>query len=171
MRVLVALFLWCLSSAAALAQYPYPNPIAPNQPCVDNSNRIANTHFVHACGGGGPMDLAQFYPGVPVNNAIIRIAVVRTGLCSIVPGTSGTSTAIAKTAATASTVVKINQITAGVSTQRGAVTFALSGTVGSFSLIASAMSLAAGDMVEFAYPASADATLADVAITLACSLT
>ncbi len=58
--LLVLAFLASLSASAPVAAQAVGgpggnpnNPIAPNQPCPDDSNRVANTHFVHTCGGGG----------------------------------------------------------------------------------------------------------------------
>ncbi len=58
--LLVLAFLASLSASAPVAAQGVGgpggnpnNPIAPNQPCPDDSNRIANTHFVHECGTGG----------------------------------------------------------------------------------------------------------------------
>lgn len=49
---IITVFFVCILALGAHAQNPQPNPIAPNQPCTDNSNRIANTHYVQTCSPG-----------------------------------------------------------------------------------------------------------------------
>lgn len=115
-------------------------------------------------GGGCPFDIAMFLPGVPANSAIVRVAINRAVSC---PAGFVGSTAIARESSSASAVVNVNQITAGVSTTRGTVTFPISAT-GVFATMAG-VTLAAGDLVEFAFPSSADATLGDIAISLDCA--
>ena len=72
------------------------------------------------------------------------------------------SYAIANTAATASTTVTIKKNGSTV----GTFTWASSGTVATFT-ISSNIDLAAGDILQFVAPATADVTLADIGVTLA----
>jgi hypothetical protein len=112
-----------------------------------------------------PFDIVMFWPGVPPNDAIVRIALTRAVTClAALPNSVGNASA----AATASATININQVTAGTPTLRGTAVFAMGGTTATFSA-GSPIILAAGDDVEFHFPASADATLADVAITLQCT--
>jgi hypothetical protein len=111
-------------------------------------------------------DLAIFYPGTIGASAFVRIVAARAA--TYATNLAG-SYCVAKEGATSSTTVNINQIHAGTSTNRGTVVFGSGGgtnvTNCTFTA-ASGISLAAGDAVEFAFPASPDATLGDVAITL-----
>lgn len=75
--------------------------------------------------------------------------------------TTGNSAAKASVAATASTVITIK---VNGSTTVGTATFAASGTTATMSITSG--SISAGDLVTFHAPASADATLANIAVTL-----
>jgi hypothetical protein len=112
-----------------------------------------------------PYDIAIFYPGAPPNNAIVRKAFTRAVTC--VAGLTN-SVGNASVAATASATININQIVAGTPTLRGTAVFAMGATTATFAA-ASPITFAAGDDVEFHFPASSDATLANVAITLQCT--
>lgn len=72
------------------------------------------------------------------------------------------SQAVAHTAATGSTTVTINKNGSSI----GTIAWASSGTVGVFTF-ASSVTFAAGDVISLVAPSSADATLADISITLA----
>lgn len=109
-----------------------------------------------------PYDLATFMPGTPAASAIARVAVVRPVKLSA--GLSGLA-CIGKTAATGSTTVTLNKVSAGVTTAIGSLAWSGSGTTCS-PTFSSDVTLAAGDMLEEAWPVSPDATLADIAITL-----
>jgi len=113
--------------------------------------------------GGCPFDIVLNWPSTPPNAALVRIGIDRSVSCPV--ALSG-SVGIAKTAATATTTVNINQVTAGVDTNRGSVQWAASGTVGTFN--STAITFAANDIAEFAFPVTADASLGDVSITLKC---
>ncbi|MCP3381233.1 hypothetical protein NLM31_12870 [Bradyrhizobium sp. CCGUVB4N] len=110
-----------------------------------------------------PYDLPIFMPGTQTASAIARIILPR---AIQLPASLTSSQCLAKTAATASTTVTLNKISSGVTTGIGTAVWAASGTSCTFTF-SSNVSLAAGDMVEFAFPASPDATLSDIAITLA----
>lgn len=114
--------------------------------------------------GGCPFDIAMFLPGVPANSAIVRVAIVRSVSC---PAGFAGSVGYAKESSSGSAVVTVNQVTGGTGTARGTMTFSISNT--GVPASGSGMSLSAGDLVEFAFPASADATLGDIAITLDCA--
>lgn len=109
-------------------------------------------------------DLATFWPGVPPASAITRIAITRAATCSVA---FAGSTAYARESSSGSATVNINQYVGATGTNRGAATFNISST-GTFSS-AAGMTLSPGDIVEFAFPATPDSTLGDIAITLACT--
>jgi hypothetical protein len=112
-----------------------------------------------------PFDIEIFYPGVPPNSAIVRVALTRAVACvAALTGSVGNASA----AATASTTININQVVSGTPTLRGTAVFAMGATTATFTA-ASPITLSAGNDVEFAFPSSADATLANVAITLQCT--
>lgn len=109
-------------------------------------------------------DLATFWPGIPPANAITRISIPRNVTC---PTAFSGSTGFARESSSASAVVNINQYTGASGTNRGTATFNLSSTPTFAS--SAGMTLAPGDIVEFAFPATPDATLGDISITLECS--
>ncbi len=84
-----------------------------------------------------------------------------------VGGISCISAGSAKTAATGSTTFIVNRITSGVTTQIGTIVFAASGTVPTFTTTSGAVeTLSVGDILTVIGPATADATLANWAVTL-----
>jgi hypothetical protein len=105
-------------------------------------------------------DIATFFPGAPANSqTLLRYVAARV----IRFGAGAPSSQLsAGTAATGSATVSIkkNGSTAGT------ITVSPSGTTGSFT-VGSTISLVAGDVLTIVGPSSADATLADIAITLA----
>jgi hypothetical protein len=127
---------------------------------------IAVTDCSNLPAGGCPFDIAMFIPGIPADGAIVRVAITRAVSC---PSGFGGSIGYARESSSSSAVITVNQVTAGVGTARGTVTFNLSNT-GAFASGAG-MTLAAGDLVEFEFPTPADITLGDIAITLQCSRT
>ena len=124
--------------------------------------------------GGCPFDIAMTWNGVPASytncttptDSCVNVAITRAVTC---PAAFAGSIGLAQVASTGTKVVNVNQITAGTPTTRGTVTFTASAT-GVFAS-GSGMTLASGDLVQFAFPTTADATLADIAITLKCSRT
>lgn len=110
-----------------------------------------------------PYDIAMWWPGKPIGSSKVRIIIPR---ATQLPQNLTDSQCKAGTAATASTTVTLNKISGGSTTSMGTAVWSAAGTTCSFTFSA-AVNLAAGDMVEFLFPASADATLADIAITLA----
>jgi len=110
-----------------------------------------------------PYDVAMWWPGKPTGSSKVRIIMPR---AATLPQNLTNSACKAGTAATASTTVTLNKISGGTTTGMGTAAWAAAGTSCSFTFSA-AVNLAAGDMVEFLFPSSADATLADIAITLA----
>lgn len=106
-----------------------------------------------------PYDLGAFFPGKPAASQLMgRIAAVRAfdlpaGLVGSV-ASSGT----ASTAATSISLLKNG-------TAFGSVAFAAGATAATFSA-ASAVAFAIGDTLSIQAPATADATLADISITL-----
>jgi len=114
----------------------------------------------------GIYDLATFYPGSPPASAITRVVSVR---AATFPSSLTGSDCVAKSGATASTTININKIHSGSSSNVGSITFAASGSANQTCTLSAtaSFSLAVGDALEFAFPSSPDATLADVAVTLA----
>ena len=115
--------------------------------------------------GGCPFDTAFFWFGVPPNALVLRKEVRRAVSC---PAGFADSGGRSIAAATAQAVVNINQVSGGVSTNRGTLTWAAGAFVPTVASSAG-MTLADGDAIEAAFPATADATLASVEITLKCS--
>lgn len=120
---------------------------------------VAAYPYTVAGTGLRPTPFAFNYSGVPGASATVSDAVTQSGL-SLPIGLTG-SQATAGVAATASTVftIKVNGVA------KGTVTFAASGTTGTFSFT-SAVTLNPGDTISMVAPAVPDATLADIAITL-----
>jgi hypothetical protein len=107
-----------------------------------------------------PFDLTAFYPGVPSASAIVtRVPVAR---AVTFPSALAGSIGKARVAATAQTVFDVQKNGASV----GSITFAAAATSATFAA-ASAITLAAGDILSIHAPATADATLADIGIVLA----
>lgn len=110
--------------------------------------------------GAQPFDVTAFYPGVPSASAIItRVPVARA--VTFPSGLTG-SIGRARVAATAQTVFDVQKNGASV----GSITFAASATSATLTA-ASAVTLAAGDILAIIAPGSADTTLADVGVVLA----
>lgn len=109
-----------------------------------------------------PYDVSAFYPGAPTASAkIVYVPVAQ--IVNYVANFS-TSFADAATAATASTVFTIKQNTTTI----GTITFAASGTTGTFaSSGGTTNTFAAGDIFSITAPASPDATLADIGFVVA----
>jgi hypothetical protein len=104
-------------------------------------------------------DIAINFEGVTTNGEIIRVKMVR---AVTLPASLTGSSFDAGTAATASTVFTLKQNGSSI----GTITFAASGTTGTVSF-ASAVTFSAGDTFEIDAPATADATLANIAFTFA----
>ncbi|MBI2233443.1 MAG: hypothetical protein HYU57_00190 [Micavibrio aeruginosavorus] len=111
----------------------------------------------------GVYDIAAFMPGTPNNSSIIRIVIPR---AVQLPVNLTNSQCVAKTAASASTTVTLNKISGASTTAIGTAVWAAASKTCTFTFSA-AISFAAGDLVEYVFPAAADAALADIAITLA----
>jgi hypothetical protein len=131
------------------------------------SGNLVVTGTCTGCGGTQAYDLSMFYPGTVSSSAIVRVTSAR--VATYPTGLTG-SYCVAKEGATSSTTITIKQIHAGSSTSVGTVVFGSGGgtnvTNCTFTA-ASGISLAAGDALEFAFPATPDATLGDVTITVA----
>ena len=105
-----------------------------------------------------PYDVPMFYPGVPGASALVaRLKAVRS---VTFPSGLTASQADARVAATGSTTFTLKKN--GVSV--GTILWSAAGTSGAFT--SSGFSLAAGDVLTVEGPATADATLADISITL-----
>jgi hypothetical protein len=109
---------------------------------------------------GSAQDIPAFFRGVPGSSALVLRFVATRALT--IPADAVGSQASAGTAATASATFTVSKNGSAV----GSIAWSASGTVGAFTM-ASAVALAAGDVLTITAPASADATLADIAITLA----
>lgn len=124
--------------------------------------------------GGCPYDIAYIWNGVPPSytncttptDACAAVAIPRAVSC---PVNLTASVGVAQEASTGTAVVNINQIHSGSATLRGTITFTSSAT-GVFAS-AGGLTIAAGDLVQLAFPTTADATLGDISVTLACSRT
>lgn len=107
-----------------------------------------------------PFDLTAFCPGVPSANALVtRVPVARA--VSFLAAFSG-SVGRAKVAATAQTDFDVQKNGTSV----GTIRFAATATSATF-IAASAITLAAGDVLAIIAPATPDTTLADVGLVLA----
>jgi hypothetical protein len=105
-------------------------------------------------------DIAIFLPGVPDSSEeIMRFVLPRDVLFE---DDFAGSQANAGVAATGSTVlnVQVDGVTVGT------ITFAAAGTTGTFATSAGELTVSAGEVLSIVAPATADATLADISITL-----
>jgi len=107
-----------------------------------------------------PYDAGGFFPGAPTASQLILLHVFSRSV-TFPSGLTG-SNGKAKTAATAQTDIDIKKNGSSV----GTIRFAASGTVPTF-IMASQTTFAAGDYMEWIAPATPDATLADISVTLA----
>lgn len=107
-----------------------------------------------------PYDLVMFSPGAPTGNQLMaRVLIPRIVLF---PASLTGSYASANVAATAATTLTL----ARNGTSIGTVNFAAGATAGTFTF-SSAVTTAAGDVLTLTNQASADATLADISVSLA----
>jgi hypothetical protein len=106
-----------------------------------------------------PYDLATFYPGVPGNSQLL-VRVVTARPVTFPTSLTG-SYAKARVAATGSTTLTVKNNGSSI----GTIVFSAAGTTGAFTF-AAPVTTAAGDVLTIEGPATADATLADISITL-----
>jgi hypothetical protein len=107
-----------------------------------------------------PFDITAFYPGVPTASAIVtRVPVAR---AVTFPASLTGSVGKASVAATAQTDFDVQKNGTSV----GTIRFAAAATSATF-IAASAVTLAAGDVISIVAPGTVDATLANVGIVLA----
>jgi microcystin-dependent protein len=114
----------------------------------------------NASGSNSPVyDLISYYPGSPTNNAILSnlIMVRSVEFQTNFPGSYASSS----TAATASTVFTIKKNGTSV----GTITFAISGTTGTFAS-SGVINFVAGDVLSIDNQAIADATIANISISI-----
>ena len=111
-------------------------------------------------GATQPYDLLMFFPGVPTSLQVMgRIIVPRAiTLPASLTGSYGSSI-VAATAATTLTLAKNGS-------SIGSVNFAISASTATFTF-ASSVSFAAGDLLTLTNQSTADATLANISVTLA----
>lgn len=112
-----------------------------------------------------PFDVYAFYPGVPAANALVLKMIA--GRAASIPDDFAGSYADAEVAATASTVFTVKKNGASV----GTITFAIGATTGAFVTTGGTVALAAGDKLTIHAPATPDATLADISVTLVANRT
>ena len=105
------------------------------------------------------ISIAAYSPGVGVNNAIL--AYLKMDRTCIFPASAPNSYAVANTAATGSTTFTLKKNGSSFCT----IVFSSSGTTGAFTQASDAV-FAAGDVFEIDGPATADASLANIGITL-----
>ena len=110
-----------------------------------------------------PHDISTTFYGAPADSDVVMLYAPSRSFK--IAANFPNSVAIAATAATAEAVFTVEKVVAGTPTQIGTITFAAAGTVGTFGA-SSEVTLAAGDVVRITAPATADATLADLAITI-----
>jgi hypothetical protein len=106
------------------------------------------------------VDISGWSPGIPSDGTTLLMYAV--GRSMTLPTGLTDSRVAAGTAATASAVLSIKKN----GTEIGTATFAASGTSATLAAT-SATTLSSGDMITVVAPATEDATLADIAITLA----
>lgn len=110
------------------------------------------------------IEIPFFMYGVPAASANLPYLFSRPAIIVATPGIVCNGA----TGATASTTVTLNKFSGGTSTQVGSVVFAASGSANQTctSTFSSQVSFAAGDMLIATFPASPDATLANINITI-----
>lgn len=128
---------------------------------ADEDAMYAFTGSAWVKGAGQPVDHCGYVVAVGGGSSVLW-KIVFTRAVTFPSGFAG-SQAHAGVAATASTVLTIKKNGTSV----GSLTFGAAGVVGAFATSGGAVTVAAGDYLEVFAPASADATLAAVAITLA----
>jgi hypothetical protein len=111
-------------------------------------------------------DIAIFMPTTPGPNVIVRVASARN---ATFPASLTGSECIAKAGATSSTAITVNRVHSGTTTAVATITFAASGSANQTCTFtaASPITTVPGDVIEFVFPATPDATLANISITLA----
>lgn len=107
-----------------------------------------------------PYNLSVYAEGALTTSEIFLLHVLPYAI--EIPSGAGASQAKSNVAATSSTTITINKNGSSI----GTIVWSASGTTGAYTF-ASSISFAAGDIITLVAPSSADATLADVGITLA----
>lgn len=110
------------------------------------------------------MEIDLFYNGVPGNSAILAKTFSR----ATTVAASAPIKCSAIVGATSSATVTLAKVTGGTSTNIGTLVFAASGSAYQSCTVtfSSSVSFAAGDLLTETFPSSADATLANVAISV-----
>jgi hypothetical protein len=133
--------------------------------------RLTDTDLYYGAGTGAVtfykipswFEIAMFFPGKMSNSQLLaRIAFTNS---TILKATLPSAVFLAGTVPTGSTTVTLKQRTGGVSTAIGTLVFAASGSTPTVTF-SSDITFAAGDFLEVVGPATADATMADLSITL-----
>lgn len=137
--------------------------------CSSGSTGVPDIRVKEINGYGGLVSpagvISEFFAGVPGASAVLMLFVA--GGPTVVPATGVSSYGVksfakANTAATASTTANIALNGSNV----GTIVWGIAGTVATIT-IASQINMVAGDILRVTGPASADATLKDIAISLA----
>ena len=110
-------------------------------------------------GSSGPVQVGCFLPGVGTNSQVCLYLAM--AFAVTFPAGAADSEAVAKTAATGSTTFTLSKN----GTQFATIVFSADGTTGAFTQAADA-DFEAGDILEIDGPATADATLANIGISL-----
>jgi hypothetical protein len=126
-------------------------------------NRSYAPSATAAGAGVGIYDVGIYVEGTSSNSETVWDFVAPRGF-TIPSGASGA--AVAGVAATGSTTYTLAKTSGGVTTTIGTITWAASGTVGTVSITANTTFIA-GDVLSLTAPSTADATLANIAVTLA----
>ena len=124
-----------------------------------NSRKVSAAAL--AASPGAPIDIGTYVSGTPsANEVILRYVFTRAVTFA---DEFAASQGSAGAAATGSTTFLVRKNGSNV----GTIVFAASGTIATFTTTGTTVSFAAGDVLDIVAPASPDATLANISVTLA----
>lgn len=137
-------------------------------------NKIANNvTTITVLTSAQPYDMAVNFQGVPTASQTFRYTATRpisfgANFGTINGGMSEASASIAATGSTVFTIDKAPAATPNTFSNIGSITFSAASVIGAFTSVTSlAYSLTIGDVLRIVCPASPDATLSGISITLA----